>query len=374
MTENSVNGTALAGANVAHSHGSDTAYYNPANMTFMDASSSMDIGVNYIGLSSINYKNSTTDINGKKENFFIPSLHYVSNDLGNTRIGFAIVTPGGLTKRWSDIPAIYTAEEFTLETVEFNPNVAYQLSQDISVAFGLRALYASGVVKSSAAISRDLKGRSIDYGYNLALSYKPNEKWDFAATYRSKVDLTIKGSAKLYFGTALAYDGGASVSVPIPAELILATAYNINSDTTVEFAWERDFWSAYEVLDFNYERALTNPILQASFDNPIVKNWKDVDTYRLGLTRQMNKDLILMGGLAYDQTPIPDSSLGFELPDMSKISISFGGNYKFDSKMTIGLSTLYSTAHGRSVVNTNVNGEFSNASALVISMGIDYKF
>lgn len=36
IPETSLNAVALSAANIAHSHGADAAYYNPANMVFME--------------------------------------------------------------------------------------------------------------------------------------------------------------------------------------------------------------------------------------------------------------------------------------------------------------------------------------------------
>jgi len=52
VSENSVNSTALSGANVAHSHGSDAAYFNPANMVFMEKQASIEATLHYFYLTS----------------------------------------------------------------------------------------------------------------------------------------------------------------------------------------------------------------------------------------------------------------------------------------------------------------------------------
>ena len=42
-----------------------------------------------------------------------------------------------------------------------------------------------------------IEGDSIDFGYNLALTYKPIKDLTLSATYRSKIDLTVEGKASL---------------------------------------------------------------------------------------------------------------------------------------------------------------------------------
>ncbi|MDD3856272.1 OmpP1/FadL family transporter [Sulfurimonas sp.] len=183
IPETSLNSVALSSANVAHAFGADAAYYNPANMAFMKDENVLEADLMYIGLSDVGYKGSYTtafgtttgyDIESKKENFFVPSLHYVSQNISGVRFGLSIVSPAGLSKRWGDAPAIYSAEEFTLKTVEVNPSVAFPIGDKAAFAVGVRAIYSEGVVKSTSAIaSRDMDGDSMDFGYNLALSCKP---------------------------------------------------------------------------------------------------------------------------------------------------------------------------------------------------------
>ena len=226
-------------------------------------------------------------------------------------------------------------------------------------------------MKSSSAISRDLEGDSFDYGYNLALSYKPTTDLDMAITYRSKVDLGQEGTAKLYSPTGLAYDGGATVSVPLPALLNVAIAYTFATKTTVEFVYERNYWSAYSTLDFDYAANIGN--LSPKFDDPIAKDWKDTTAYRLGITQKLDT-MTLMAGVVIDESPVPDTTLSYELPDSNSISVSIGGRYQLNDKTDIGLSALYSMRESRKVNNADIEGTFSNSNVLIVSAGVGYKF
>lgn len=375
IPENSANALALSAANVAHSHGADAAYYNPANMPFMEDKNEMNVNLMYIGLDPIHFEGSNTmsgvAIDSKSETFVVPSIHYVSPKLGNARVGLSIVTPGGLSKRWNNSPAKDKAEEFTLQVVEVNPTMAISLSPKAALAFGFRIVHSSGVVKSTAAVSRDMTGESIDYGYNLAFSYKPTKNLDLALTYRSQVNLTVTGNAKLYNPAALAYDGGASVTVPLPACFNAAIAYTLPSKTTLEFVYDRIGWSAYKTLDFDYVGNIGN--LKPYFDDPIAKNWNDTNAYRFGVTQDLDS-LSIMGGIVYDETPVPDETLSFELPDSNSLSVSLGAKLKINDNLNAGLSALYSMRNKRSVTNSDLSGEFSNANVLLVSAGVEYKF
>jgi long-chain fatty acid transport protein len=376
IPETSVNGVALSAANVAHSHGADAAYYNPANMAFMEDENSIEVDMMFISLDNVKFKGSGSmagvDISAESETFLIPSINYVSGKIGDARIGFSIVVPGGLTKRWKQSPAVDKAEEFTLSVIELNPTVAYPINDQIAVALGLRAVHSSGIVKSSSTASRDMEGESWDFGYNLALSYKPTKSIDLAVAYRSNVDLEEEGNAKLFIGNAGVYNGGSSVTVPLPALLNVAAAYTFETKTTIEFVYERNFWSEYSELDFNYNSPIPT-VLVPSMDMPIAKDWQDTNTFRLGVTQEMDK-LTLMGGIVVDETPIPESKVSFELPDSDSVSVSLGGRYQFNKSLNFGLSMLYSMRDDRTVNNSEIQGEFSNSDVMIVSAGVEYKF
>lgn len=388
IPETSLNALALGAANIAHNKSADTAYYNPANMVFMQDVNHAEFDLMYIGLEGTKFEGSVDgapyNISAKEENFIVPSLHFVSSKLGNARVGLSVVVPAGLTKRWSDAPAIYKAEEFTLQVVEFNPSIAIPITQKLGVAFGFRIVHSEGTVKASrtGVYSQHLEGDSIDYGYNLALAYKPTSQANISMTYRSKVNLTEEGSANLFYDAdsvlgpnpaLLQGDYAAGVSIPLPAILSLAASYTFETDTTVEFVYERNFWSAYKSLNFEYE----NPYAEGVFGTSTPKNWKDSNGFRLGITQEL-EDMTLMAGAVYDRTPVPEKTLSFELPDSDSIAFSLGGRYKIDDTMELGLAALYSMRESElKQSDNNINGivgKFSNAGVLMVSAGISYKF
>lgn len=253
-----------------------------------------------------------------------------------------MVPPAGLSKRWEDALPKATSEEFTLQVIELNPTISYKVNPILSI------------------------GGGIDYGYNLAISLEPIEDIKLAATYRSKINLHLNGTAKLYNSGFKFYDGWASVSTPMPASLDLAVAYKLFQKLTIEAVYEKTYWSTHKQLDFNY--APTQPV----FDTPINKNWSDTNTYRLGVTYIANNTLTIMAGYAIDETPIPNNKLGFDLPDSDATIYSVGMNYKLDKSSNIGFGYLYSTKEDRT--SSELGGTISDASAHLFSMNYDYSF
>jgi len=411
VPEQSVNSVALAGADVAHVHGADAAYSNPANMAFMDDGQYVEGTLTYIHLTSIDYEGTVrgapADASSETEDFLLPSLHYVGEAYGDFRFGASLTVPAGLSKRWQEGgPSQLIAEEFTLKVIELNPVVSYKVTSDLAVAAGLRMVYSDGIVKSSGTtvvdptgpiyqtIDRDMEGDSLEFGYNLAVAYKPLEELSLAVTYRSEVDLAEEGTAKLSASdafvivggvptvvapTADSYNGDASVTIPLPAVLSLATAYTFNEATTVEAVYERTYWSSYESLDFEgYNPSLTG-VLKVAYDDPKPRNWNDTNTFRLGLTHKFNKKWTGMAGYAYDESPSPVSTVSFELPESDAQIFSLGARYNYNDELSIGIAGLYDKKDSITVSQTaasgnQLNGEFTNASAYVLSLGVGYKF
>lgn len=383
IPEQSLNSTALSAAYVANANGADASYYNPANMALMGGGAEIEGVFTYINLPKVQYTDAAVasrNADSRDEHFFVPTMHYVSPMMGDWRYGLSIVAPGGLSKRWDETFQMLKAEEFTLRVIEVNPTASYRVNEQFALGFGLRAVYSDGVIKlrggapySAATYQHKMEADSIDFGYNVALTYVPVDNLTLSSTYRSKVDLTVSGEvtgSSNIPGTV--YPSDVKTQVPLPASLTLAAAYTMDK-TTVEFVFERTYWSAYDKLDFDF----TNPVLEASaFGGVTSKNWKDVNAYRIGVTHQYSDALKLMAAFAIDKNPIPDNRVAFELPDSDAKLYSVGFEYKLDKQMSIGMAYLYDDKESRKVVNASagVNGTFTDSAAHLVTASLKYKF
>lgn len=148
IPEQSINGTALSAAYVANAHGADASYYNPAAMAFNEGSRTLEADLSLIHLSRISVDSTYVDDKSQVENFLVPTFHYVSDDMGGWCYGFSAIAPAGLSKRWKG-PASAFAEEFTLQTLELNPTIGFQINEKFSIGGGLRAVFSKGKVTSS---------------------------------------------------------------------------------------------------------------------------------------------------------------------------------------------------------------------------------
>lgn len=387
IPEQSVDSTAKAGANIASSTRADAAYYNPANMAWLDDTWHAQIDATYLHLTEIDYTDSNdTTRNGSSEpeNFFIPTGFFVTPSFGGARVGLAITAPAGLAKRWLDPFPKTFAEKFSLEVIEVNPTVSYSFGDMVSIAAGPRMLYAKATVKSDGLLlipgvggpfrfSRDMDGDTTEWGWNVALAVKPIDALNISATYRSNVDLDFTDTADLRLFSGPLTTFNAEVSIPVPAVFALSVAYDVLENLNVELTWDRTFWSHYKSLDFSF-----SPDVGAAniFETPQPRDWNDADAFRIGLTYTLNEAFTLMGGFAYDETPAPTENIGFELPDSNAWIYSLGVQYKVNENLDLGIAALYDYKESRNVVNASgtINGEFENASAFLLTAGLNYKF
>ncbi|NPA41921.1 MAG: transporter [Aquificae bacterium] len=384
VPEQSIRSTGTSGAYFSSSNSADASYYNPANMSFMKDGWGLETGIRYIVLPRIKFRGQVYDrvsssyvptkTSSNREDFLVPYFHYVSPKVGNLRFGLSITTPAGLSKSWENSLAQAYAKTFHLEVYETSLSASYLITDYLSVGAGLRAVYSRGEVElahPSGAYSISMDGDTdILPGYVVSVSLKPTKELTISTLYRSKVDLRIKGNAKghIYPGPYL-FDTSGKVKVPLPAEWRLGASYRLGS-TTFELTYERTFWSDYENLNFDFG----DPTVEGAFGGVQPKDWDDTNTYRLGIIHDFNEKFTGMLGIAYDETPVPERNLGFELPDSDGWILSLGGIYKPQSKVEIGVAYLYFIKQDRTVNNSRIRGEFSDISAHMLTLSVAYGF
>lgn len=393
----SVTAVGIAGAHVAFTPGPDSSYYNPANMNFLNDNWQMEASLTSLYLPAIEYSDSRSpllDGSSDSELFFLPLLHISSKEYKKFRFGFSLTEPFGLAKSWDQPFPAATSRKFSLTVIEANPTFAYSVFDNFSIGGGIRFVYGEGEVSNSAAsppfeqlapltsLSRDLDGDDTALGYNLAATLRPTENWAVAATYRSEVDLELEGDASLQAlvgqSAVMRYLGSGSLDVSLPAVFSLATSCSINA-LTLEIVWSRTFWSSFEELDFQYDRSFAGTVFDA-FDRPVAKNWDDSDAIRLGATFAATEKLTTTLGFAFDQNPVPDSTLGFELPDSDSLMYTGGVRYLQSPNLQIALSYMYQYTTSRTVSNQSasglagVDGKFTEGGAHAVTVGLIYNF
>ncbi len=385
IPEQSANSVGLGAAYVANASGPDSAYYNPANMVWSDEGAQIETSLIYIYLPSAKFEGSVfgnpVNADSKSETFLLPNIHYISPKMGKARVGFSVVYPFGLSKRWNDPLQQLFAEEFTLETIELDLSVAFKISEQLAMGWGIRGIRSEGKVvrrgplPGPITVNGEMGGDDFSTGYFLALSARPIQDLSMAVTYRSEVKPVLEGDAQLSATDgSVPYNGPVELEIVLPAALQIASAYTYRK-AVFEFVYERTYWGSYKQLDFKYATPLSGGVQTAFFDDAIPKNYSDSDTYRVGLTYDYNPKWTLLYGFAIDETPAPGETLNFELPDSDALLYSTGIRYRPNERMVFSFAYLTSQKKSRTFENPDarISGKL-RSSAHLVSLSVSYIF
>ena len=392
VPEQSADSLGLAASNVAFSFGADAAYFNPANMMFLDGRHHFESTLGWFHINSLDFKtDSGKTYSSQKFDSLAGTFSFVTPELyENWKFGLALAVPAAVGISWEDPETAFTGKRFKLQVVELNPTVAYRINDKLAVAVGARGVYTKGKIASDFGVGyREIQGDAINYGYNVALTYRPIEELSFAVTYRSKVNLELKGHTDADFKRPLAsisYHGKTRVEIPLPAQLVLATGYKF-SDFTLLLAYERTYWSKFKDYDFEFgdkTAVHTNPPFGRAFkllmDDPVVKNAKDSNTYRIGLAYDVNEKLRLMAGFSYDEDITSSNHTGLELPNTTSKAYTAGLNYKFTDNLEVAFGYVYQHRDKKRATDiatstrTKMSGEFDSGKIQIVGTTFKYTF
>ena len=290
----------------------------------------------------------------KRDLFIAPNLYatYTLEALPLT-LGFGVNSIYPLAKSWDNSSAFRNQiQEIAVKPINFQPTAAYLFEDlNLSVAAGLdithaivtlsKSVYTADASNGNAPVElgvMGLDGTATDLGYNLGIKWKPIKELSLGVAYRSEVTLHIDGDANFLatsqagaatigqsasatsYNPQLRATSPVTTTITLPDSLALGVAWQPTEKLTVEFDAERTGWSSLQELEFNFHNSQFN-----NFNNkPEEKNWHDAWCYKLGGQYAINKNLDLRAGVAYDNNPIPDSTLGPMLPDSDRYNVTLG--------------------------------------------------
>ena len=425
LIEQSVSGlgNAFAGA-AATGEDASTIFFNPAALTLLEgqqvvagahviapsAKFSKESANNALGLPISGGNSGDAGVVG-----VAPNLYYAANLNNGWSVGLGIFAPFGLATEYDkDWVGRYHAVESDVMTININPTVAYRVNENLSlgagvsaqyidvtlsqmVDFGLNAYVGSGmnaallpaVSNPDADIYADLTADDWGYGFNLGALYEFNENTRVGAAYRSRIKHTVKGDAVFTqqnptYLAAFGLDGAAAASFPnqgvkgditLPASASLSAYHRINSQWAVmaDIMWTE--WSTFDKLVIEFDGALP--------DSVTTENWDDNWRYSVGANYTPNDRLVLRGGLAYDETPIPDAKHRTpRIPGEDRFWVAFGAGYKLTDQMNIDFgyahlfvqdSKIDKEAVGEDQSRGELVGEYEN-SVDIASVQLSYSF
>ena len=366
-------GNAFAGATAG---AEDVSYmsYNPAGLT-RHSGDQARIGVTYIApQAEFSTENATTiftspigggngGANAAPSSFapFLYMSHQFSSDLFG---GIAVYAPYGLTTDYDDgWTGRYHALKTDIKAIEFTPTLAYKITPKLSIGAGLRVMYARGEMSNAVDFGTldqlpvenggfggafggtpamddgfaEVEGDDFGFGFSLGLLYQLDQGTRIGVAYRSNIKTDLKGDGRFENGTvggAIAgatgafVDTGISAKVDFPEMVSFGLYHEVSPRWAVmaEAAWTR--WSRLEELRVKFD----NPVQP---DHVTPSDWENSWFVAAGATYRYSSNLTFRFGLAYDQTPVPDSTRTPRVPDEDRIWVSVGVQYALGKSVAL---------------------------------------
>lgn len=225
-------------------------------------------------------------------------------------------------------------------------NYAKKLDSKWSASLGAEVNYAwlqiDRTLPNPYTGSIQVEGESYALGWNAAVNYAFDDKNEMGIVYRSAVNHSMEANVRDR-GYGLTGITDAYGCVTLPESVMIGYGHKFNDKTRVELngTWTR--WSRFDSLDMTYSNsAITMPPHVDS------KNWKDGWRYAIGVEHKLSDKYSLLGGVAYDESGIPDYELGndatwgadFMVPTGTRTTFTIGGQYH-DDKQTVALTIGY---------------------------------
>ena len=315
---------------------------------------------------------------------YVPNLYYVQSINSETRFGLGINTPFGLATQYDDNwVGRYHAVESDVLTININPSISYQVNDALSLGAGVNVQYIDVILSSAvdfgaicyAALGpgactslgvapqqadgfAKLTGDDISYGWNIGALYKLSEDTRLGVAYRSKIkqdvtghaDFTVPGPAAFATASGAFVDTGLKSTVTLPDSLSVSSYHKYDDKLAImaDVTWTG--WSKFEELRIVYDNA-NQP------DSVTTESWNNTLRYALGVNYRMDEQLLLRGGIAYDETPVPNAEHRTpRIPDNNRTWLSLGAQYKLDNHfiVDIGYSHLF-------INKTDINNTFESS-------------
>jgi long-chain fatty acid transport protein len=290
-------------------------------------------------------------------------------------IGGGMFSPFGLVTEWpSRWSGDYVSTYGDMRTFFVNPVISIQFHPRISLAAGIDYVYADFKIRRSIGLRQltgiplgvslgkiTLDGFDDSWGYNLGMLFHFNDTWSLGISYRSKVNLEFDGHAHYRMLPILRpLFGPTDISPRIELPQIISSHVTAKFFEKWTFATGVDWtgWSVFDELKPKFRDDLLIPHHMRS--SP--QDWKDVFTFHLGMEYQLNPVWTLRSGYMYDQSPVPERTLGPMIPDMDGHILSLGIGYIYENICidVAGIGSLPTSRHTRRNVD-GLNGKYSTS-------------
>ncbi len=370
IIENSASGMgqAFAGA-AAVAEDPSTIYFNPAGMMYLKGTQ-VTAGLHIIDSDAKLENKGSTNLalagvpqggegGNAGDTFYVPNFYYVRDFGDKYKIGLGVNAPFGLgTEYKDDWMGRYTSTNSELESINFNPSIAFRANEKLSIGVGMSIQYLKATLEKNiyqfglpAPFTGTpdghvkVDGDSWDFGFNGGFIYEITPQTRLGMHYRHEISHTLDGDIK-YKGLSPALTGnpltapkftnqGAEARIDTPSTLSISLTHQLNNRLTLLGDVTYTRWSNFEELSIIGDNGVEVSHVDEKWNN----------TYRIagGMKYQYNAQWVLRTGVAHDETPIDKKYRTSRIPGDDRTWLSFGASYSPNNNLTIdvGYSHLW---------------------------------
>lgn len=272
---------------------------------------------------------------------FVPNFSYAKRLTSQLSLGITVTSPFGLkTEYGRGWLGRYQSIESNIKTANINPSVAYKVSDQLSLGFGVSAMQMEGKLTQAVNFGPAGDGRAkIDgndwgFGWNAGAILQATTSTRFGIAYRSKVEQQLDGDANFIrpagIPAALAPDGKVKAHFTLPESYSLSMFQQLDE----QWEWMADMtmtrWSRFKDLTIKRE---TGGILTF-----IPENWDDTVRYSIGAGYRLNANWKFRAGIAYDESPMKTRDRTTSIPGNDMLWLAVGARYDFSEKNFIDMA------------------------------------
>lgn len=306
------------------------------------------------------YVNPNIDLKGQSNKVGATQAHDVAGDAWipnayaampiNERwfAGLAINSNFGMS---TDLESSFAGTQFgnhtKVRTVEFNPNIAYKLSDEWQLGAGVRYVQGEGSIGATAPYYvPHIAGQTLKYmegddhawGWQAGAVWQPTTETRIGVAYHSQIKLDLSGHAEgLLYGPGQ-HPGVLPLTLPASAEL--AAFHQISPQWAVHGSLNWTEWSKFKELVAEIP-GYNNHVDPAGTDTVKVENWRNSYRLALGTTYTLDDSTRLRGGVAYDRSAVDSANRTLSIPEMDRYWFSAGVGHDFTPNLTVDAALTY---------------------------------
>jgi long-chain fatty acid transport protein len=336
INEHDARVTGRGGATAASNDTPSSIVFNPGGIPIAEGTNFSVALTTYIAKGSYTPEGDTMKTSTDSSPAFVPSVYITSRVHDMIAVGIGMHFPFGLALSWptghlqSDV-----IQDQTLRTYFITPSFGLNLNKQVpglSIGGGVDIVPATvelhrtitfGDAQGTAALGGDALG----IGGRVGVMYHPPKakQLKVGLMWRSDVKLDFSGTGDFdidpQYRSQLPPDGDIKTSITLPQAISGGVAFDATPELELEFNTVWTNWAKFKELRIE---------LPGDVETVTPENYENTLTYRIGAEYALKpQKMALRAGFIYDPTPIPNTTLTAQLPDVDRKNITLGASKYF---------------------------------------------